>query len=47
MHFHKKKTTPQLLGDIGLQNKKVGVKSNSGRPAKIFKIFPMDADILS
>ena len=29
MHFQK--TTPQLLGDIGLQNKKVGVKSNFGR----------------
>ena len=29
-HFPKK-TTPQLLGDIGLKNMKVGVKSNFGR----------------
>ena len=27
--FHKK-TTPQLLGQIGLQNMKVGVKANFG-----------------
>ena len=30
------KTTPQLLGHTGLQNMKVGVKSNFGRLAKIF-----------
>ena len=29
IHFHKK-TTPQLLGHIGLQNMKVGEKTNSG-----------------
>ena len=29
IYFHKK-TTTQLLGHIGLQNMKVGVKSNSG-----------------
>ena len=28
--FTKKKTTPQLLGHIGLQNMKVGVKANFG-----------------
>ena len=35
IYFHKK-TTPQLLGHTGLQNMKVGVKSNFGRLAKIF-----------
>ena len=30
MYFHKKKTTPQLSGHIGLQNIKVGVKANFG-----------------
>ena len=29
MYFHKK-TTPQLLGHIGLQNMKVGEKTNLG-----------------
>ena len=29
IYFHKK-TTPQLLGHIGLQNMKVGVKANFG-----------------
>ena len=28
IYFHKQKTTPQLLGHIGLQNMKVGVKAN-------------------
>ena len=37
IYFHKK-TTPQLLGHIGLQNMKVGVKSNFGRLATIFQI---------
>ena len=43
-HFSKtkyiftKKTTPQLLGHIGLQNMKVGEKKNFGRLAKIFQI---------
>ena len=41
------KTTPQLSGHIGLQNMKVGVKSNFGRLATIFQICAMDADILS
>ena len=40
------KTTPQLLAHSGLQNMKVGVKSNFGRLAKIFQICSMDADIL-
>ena len=43
-YFHKK-TAPQLLGHIRLQNMKVGVKSNFGRLAKIFQICSMDADI--
>ena len=38
---------PQLLGHIGLQNMKVGVKLNFGRLATISKICAMDADILS
>ena len=46
IYFHKK-TTPQLSGHVGLQNMKVGVKSNSGWLAKIFQICSMDADILS
>ena len=46
IYFHQK-TTPQLLGHIGLQNMKVGVKSNFGRLARIFQICAMDADILS
>ena len=45
-YFHKK-TAPQLLGHIRLQNMKVGVKSNFKRLAKIFQICSMDADILS
>ena len=46
IYFHKK-TTPQLLEHIGLQNMKVGVKMNVGRLATIFQICAMDADILS
>ena len=42
-----KKTTPQLLGHIGLQNTKVRLKANFGRLTKIFQICAMDADILS
>ena len=42
-----KKTTPQLLEHIGLQNIKVEVKTNFGRLATIFQICLMDADILS
>ena len=42
-----KKTTPKLLGHIGLQNTKVGEKTNFGRLATIFQICSMDADILS
>ena len=45
-YFHKK-TTPKLLEHIGLQNMKVGVKTNFGRLATIFQICSMDADILS
>ena len=45
IYFHTK-TTPQLLAHSGLQNMKVGVKSNFGRLAKIFQICSMDADIL-
>ena len=41
------KTTPQLLGHIGLQNMKVGEKTNLGRLATLFQICSMDADILS
>ena len=41
------KTTPQLLGHIGLQNMKVGEKTNFGRLATIFRICSMDADMLS
>ena len=46
IYFHKK-TTPQLLEHIGLQNMKVGGKTNFGRLAMIFQICSMDADILS
>ena len=46
IYFHKK-TTPQLLENIGLQKVKVGVKTNSERLATLFQICPMDADILS
>ena len=46
IYFHKK-TTPQLLEHIGLQNIKVGVKTNFGRLATIFQICSTDADILS
>ena len=46
IHFHKK-NTPQLLGHIGLQNMKVGEKTNFGRLATLFQICSMDADILS
>ena len=42
-----KKTTPQLLGHIGLQNMKVGEKTNFRQLATIFQICSMDADILS
>ena len=45
IYFHKK-TTPKLLGYIGLQTMKVGVKSNIGRLATIFQICAMDANIL-
>ena len=34
-----KKTTPQLLEHIGLQNMKVGEKTNFGRLATIFQYF--------
>ena len=34
IYFHEK-TTPQLLGRIGLQNMKVGEKTNFGRLADI------------
>ena len=46
IYFHKQ-TTPQLLGHTGLQNMKVGVKSNFGQLVTIFQICAMDADILS
>ena len=46
IYFHKK-TTPQLLEHIGLQNMKVGEKTNFGRLATIFQVCSMDADILS
>ena len=36
------KTIPQILAHIGLQNMKVGVKSNFGRLAKIFQNRSMD-----
>ena len=36
IYFHQK-TTPQLLGHVGLQNMKVGEKTNFGRLATIFK----------
>ena len=36
------KTIPQILAQIGLQNMKVGVKSNFGRLAKIFQICSID-----
>ena len=36
IYFHQK-TTPQLLGHIGLQNTKVGEKTNHGRLATIFQ----------
>ena len=45
--YFRKKTTPQLLGHIGLQNMKVGGKTNFGRLATIFQICSMDADIPS
>ena len=45
--YFPKKTTPQLLGQIGLQNTKVGEKTNFGRLATLFQICSMDADILS
>ena len=46
IYFHKK-TTPQLLEHIGLQNMKVGGKTNFGRLATIFQICSMDADTVS
>ena len=45
MYFHKK-TTPQLLGHIGLQNMKVVEKTNLGLLASISQICSMDVDIL-
>ena len=42
-----KKTTPQLLEHIGLQNMKVGGKTNFGRLATTFQICAMDVDIVS
>ena len=42
-----KKTTPKWLGHNGLQNMKIGVKTNCGRLAKLFQICSMDTDILS
>ena len=45
--YFRKKTTPQLWEHTGLQNVKVGVKTNIGRLATIFQICSMDADILS
>ena len=45
--YFDKKTTPQLLEHIGLQNMKVGGKTNFGRLATIFQICSMDADVLS
>ena len=45
--YFRKKTTPQLLEHIGLQNMKVGEKTNFGRLATIFQICSMDTDILS
>ena len=45
--YFRKKTTPQLLEHIGLQNMKVGEKKNFGRLATIFQICSMDVDILS
>ena len=41
------KNTPQLLGHIGLQNMKIGEKTNFGRLATLFQICSMDADIIS
>ena len=41
IYFHTK-TTPQILAHIGLQNMKVGVKSNFGRLAKILQICSID-----
>ena len=52
-HFSKtkiyfpKKAAPQLLGLIGLQNIKVGVKTNFGWLAKMSEICSMDTDIPS
>ena len=45
--YFRKKTTPQLLEHIGLQNIKVGVKTNFGRLATILQICSTDADILA
>ena len=45
--YFRKKTSPQLLEHIRLQNMKVGEKTNFGRLATIFQICSMDADILS
>ena len=39
--------TPQLLEHIGLENMKVGEKTNLGRLVKIFQICSMNAEILS
>ena len=44
IYFHKKKNTPQLLGHIGLQNIKVGVKASFGWLAAVCL---MHADISS
>ena len=45
--YFRKKNTPQLLEHIGLQNMKVGERTNFGRLARIFQICSMDADIPS
>ena len=45
--YFNKKTTPQLIENVGLQIMKVVLKANFGRLATIFQICPMDADILS
>ena len=46
IYFHKK-TIPQLIGHIWLQNMKEREKTNLERLAVIFQICSMDADILS
>ena len=46
IYFYKK-TIPQLIGHIGLQNMKEGEKTNLERLSVTFQICSMDADILS